>query len=110
MRSNKAFTFLELMVVMFILSLLVGIVGPRLIGRSDEARVVETKLQMKNLETALNLFKLDNGYYPSTEQGLAALVEKPVTGKIPDNYRPEGYLDLQRLLNAPWGDRDQGHA
>ncbi len=100
--AKKAFTFLELMVVMFILSLLVGIVGPRLIGRSDEARVVETKMQIKNFETALNLYKLDNGSYPETEQGLAALIEKPVTGKIPDNYRSDGYLDKKKIPRDSW--------
>ena len=102
MRSNKGFTFLELMVVIFILSLLVGIVGPRLIGRSDEARIVETKMQIKNFETALNLYKLDTGFYPETEQGLTALIEKPVTGKIPENYREDGYLDKKKVPNDPW--------
>jgi len=102
MRSNKGFTFLELMVVIFILSLLVGIVGPRLIGRSDEARVVETKMQIRNFETALNLYKLDTGFYPETEQGLAALIEKPATGKIPENYRMDGYLDKKKVPHDPW--------
>lgn len=103
MQNNKGFTFLELMVVIFILSLLVGIVGPRFIGRSDEARVVETKMQIKNFETALNLYKLDNGFYPETEQGLAALIEKPVTGKAPNDYRSDGYLDKKRIPYDPWG-------
>jgi general secretion pathway protein G len=103
MRSEKGFTFLELMVVMFILSLLVGIVGPRLIGRSDEARVVEARLQIKNFETALDLYKLDNGSYPETEQGLASLIEKPTIGKISDGYRSEGYLDKKRIPRDPWG-------
>ena len=103
MRANKGFTFLELMVVIFILSLLVGIVGPRLIGRSDEARVVEAKMQIKNFETALNLYKLDNGLYPETEQGLSALIEKPVIGKLPNDYRSDGYLDKKRIPHDPWG-------
>src|SRR3990172_11366163 len=75
------FTLIEVMVVLFILAILAAIVAPRLISRTDDARVVEAKVQIKNFETALKLFKMDNGFYPSTEQGLETLVEKPTTGK-----------------------------
>jgi len=73
-RTNKGFTLIEIMVVIVILALLAALVGPKLIGRSDDAKVTDTKVQIKNIETALKLYKLDNGNYPTTEQGLAALV------------------------------------
>ncbi|MCL5236388.1 MAG: type II secretion system major pseudopilin GspG, partial [Nitrospirae bacterium] len=77
------FTLLEIIVVVFILSLLVAIVGPRIIGKTDDARITEAKVQIRNYETALKLFKLDNGYYPDTEQGLEALLKKPEKGRLP---------------------------
>ena len=101
MENKKGFTLLEIIVVVFILSLLAAIVAPKIIGRTDDARIADAKVQIKNLETALKLFKLDNGFYPSTEQGLAALIEKPTTGRIPDKYSAEGYL--KKLPVDPWG-------
>jgi general secretion pathway protein G len=80
-RRQQGFTLIEIIIVVFILSLLAAVVVPRLMGRTDEARVTEAKVQIRNLETALKLFKLDNGFYPSTEQGLEALVEEPTVGK-----------------------------
>lgn len=103
MKDNKGFTLLEIIVVVFILSLLAAIVAPRIIGRTDDARIAEAKVQIKNFETALKLFKLDNGFYPSTEQGLEALVEKPATGQIPQKYREGGYLEQRRIPLDPWG-------
>lgn len=91
------------MVVIVILGILAAIIAPRIIGRTDEAKVTEAKVQMSNLETALKLYKLDNGSYPSTEQGLQALVEKPVTGNIPKNWREGGYLEKKKIPNDPWG-------
>jgi general secretion pathway protein G len=100
--KNKGFTLLEIIVVVFILSLLAAIVAPRIIGKTDDARIAEAKVQIKNLETALKLFRLDNGFYPSTEQGLAALIEKPTVGQIPRNYREGGYLGRRRIPLDPW--------
>ncbi len=97
------FTLLEIIVVVFILSLLVAIVGPRIIGKTDDARITEAKVQIRNYETALKLFKLDNGYYPDTEQGLEALVKKPEKGKLPNNYREGGYLEQKKIPQDPWG-------
>ncbi len=97
------FTLIEVMVVLFILAILAAIVAPRLIGRTDDARVVEAKVQIKNFETALKLFKMDNGFYPSTEQGLEALIEKPTTGKIPENYKTGGYLEKKKITPDSWG-------
>ena len=77
--NQRGFTLLEIIVVVFILSILVALVAPRIIGRTDDARITDAKLQIKNLEMALKLYKLDNGFYPDTQQGLEALVEKPTT-------------------------------
>ena len=96
------FTLLEIIVVVFILGLLAAIVAPKIIGRTDDARIAEAKVQIKNLETALKLFKLDNGFYPATEQGLAALVEKPTMGQIPQKYREGGYLEQKKIPFDPW--------
>lgn len=105
MNNNKGFTLLEIIVVVFILSLLAAIVAPRIIGRTDDARITEGKVQIKNFETALKLFKLDNAFYPSTEQGLAALIEKPTTGQVPEKYREGGYLEQKKIPADPWGNQ-----
>jgi general secretion pathway protein G len=103
MKNNRGFTLLEIIVVVFILSLLAAIVAPKIIGRTDDARIAEAKVQIKNFETALKLFKLDNAFYPSTEQGLVALIEKPATGQIPEKYRDGGYLEQKKIPADPWG-------
>ena len=102
-RGGRGFTLLEIIVVVFILSLLAAIVAPKIIGRTDDARIAEGKVQIRNLETALKLFKLDNGFYPDTQQGLQALVEKPATGRIPPNYKEGGYLEQKKIPLDPWG-------
>ncbi|WP_298433844.1 type II secretion system major pseudopilin GspG [Geobacter sp.] len=101
--NNRGFTLIEIMVVIAILALLAALVAPRLIGRSEDAKIADAKVQIKNLETALKLYKLDNGVYPSTEQGLAALVAKPTVGVIPKNYREEGYVESKKVPQDPWG-------
>ncbi len=103
--SDRGFTIIEIMVVIVILGILAAIIAPRIIGRVDEARVTEAKVQIQNLETALKLYRLDNGRYPSTEQGLAALVEKPTIGVIPARWRERGYLEKARVPADPWGNR-----
>lgn len=103
LKTNRGgFTLVEILVVVFILSLLASLVAPRLIGKTKGAKITEAKVQIKNFETALKFYKLDNGYYPSTEQGLQALVEKPGTGKIPRNYREGGYLEKRAIPLDPW--------
>ena len=102
-RNDKGFTLIELMVVIVILGILVGLVAPRIMGRPEEAKRVKARLTMESLETALRMYKLDNGSYPSTEQGLAALVEKPDTGKVPTNWKKGGYLEKGRVPADPWG-------
>lgn len=100
---NKGFTLIELMVVIVILGLLAAVVAPRIIGRTDEAKVAEARIQIRNLETAVKMYKLDNGFYPSTEQGLEALVERPVVGSIPRRWREGGYLESRKIPKDPWG-------
>lgn len=103
LKESRGFTLIEIMVVIVILSLLAVLVGPKIIGRSDDAKVADAKVQIRNIETALKLYKLDSGNYPETEQGLQALVAKPTTGKIPNNYKAEGYLENQNVPKDPWG-------
>ncbi|MBF0564921.1 MAG: type II secretion system major pseudopilin GspG [Nitrospirae bacterium] len=99
---EDGFTLLEIIVVVFILSLLAAIVAPRIMGRTDDARIAEAKVQIRNFETALKLFKLDNGFYPTTEQGLEALAELPKSGKVPSKYRDGGYLEQKKIPLDPW--------
>lgn len=101
--DKKGFTLLEIIVVVFILSILAAVVAPKIIGRTDDARIAEAKVQIKNFETALKLFKIDNGFYPDTQQGLQALIEKPTFGRIPHKYREGGYLEQKRIPLDPWG-------
>jgi general secretion pathway protein G len=91
--ANKCgFTFIEIMVVVAILAILAALVIPRIMGRTDDAKRTAAKVQIRNIEGALQLYKLDNGVYPSTEQGLKALVEKPSVGVIPKKWKIGGYL------------------
>lgn len=101
LRAGAGFTLIELMIVVTILAILAALVVPKLMSRPDEARVVAAKQDISTIKQALNLYRLDNKIYPSTEQGLQALVQKPAVGVIPDNWRSGGYLE--RLMNDPWG-------
>ncbi|RJQ68474.1 MAG: type II secretion system protein GspG [Desulfobacteraceae bacterium] len=101
--GNQGFTLIELLVVMLILGLLIGIVGPKLIGRSDDAKVSATRIQIESLVSALKMYKLDNGTYPSTEQGLEALVSPPQSGDVPKKWRKGGYLEKGKVPKDPWG-------
>src|SRR5512138_1140310 len=101
--NNRGFTLIEIMVVIVILALLAALVGPKIIGRSDDAKIADAKVQIRNIETALKLYKLDNSVFPATEQGLQALVAKPTVGTIPKNYKSEGYLENKQLPKDPWG-------
>ena len=97
-RPNKGFTFLEIMVVVLILGILAGLIIPRFVGRAEDARKTKAAVQIRELMKALELYKLDNSLYPSTEQGLEALVEKP-TGE-PEPKKWKQYLDKVPL--DPW--------
>ncbi len=101
--NNKGFTLIEIMVVVVILALLAALVGPKLIGRTDDAKITKAKVEIRSLETALKLYKLDSGSYPTTEQGLSSLITKPTTGIIPKNYKEGGYLESKKVPKDPWG-------
>ena len=100
--NPKGFTLIELMVVIVILGILALYIGPKILGREEEAKTVKAKIDIVALETALKLYKLDNGAYPSTEQGLQALIRKPDTGVIPPKWRPGGYLEKSQIPRDPW--------
>lgn len=100
-RPARGFTLIEIMVVVAILGILAALVVPKIMGRPDEARIVAAKQDIAAIKQALNLYRLDNARYPTTEQGLQALVEKPASGPIPGNWKRGGYLE--RLPNDPWG-------
>jgi len=97
------FTLIELMVVIVILGILAGLIIPRIMGRPEEARRMKARVQMESVETALRLYKLDNGIYPSTEQGLQALIEAPAVGELPRAWRKGGYLEKGKMPKDPWG-------
>jgi general secretion pathway protein G len=100
-RNQRGFTLIEIMVVVVILGILAAVVVPRLLDRPEQARRTKAAVDMKGIEEALGLFKLDNGFYPSTDQGLAALVSKPQTGRIPTRFPDDGYL--KKVPVDPWG-------
>ena len=103
LKDRKGFTLIEIMVVIVILALLAALVGPKLMGRTDDAKITDARVQIKNIETALKLYKLDNGNYPSTEQGLVALITKPTVGVIPNGYKEGCYLESKKVPKDPWG-------
>ncbi len=100
--GNGGFTLIELMVVIVILGILAGLIVPRIMERPDQAKQMKARVQIEALETALKLYKLDNGSYPTTEQGLQALVEPPQTGGIPANWKKGGYLEKGKVPLDPW--------
>lgn len=103
LQKNAGFTLIELLVVLVIIGILAGYIGPKIMGRPEEAKRTKASMQIQGIETALKLYKLDNGVYPTTEQGLQALVEPPTTGKLPAKYRDGGYLEKNKVPIDPWG-------
>ena len=101
--AEQGFTLIEIMVEIIILGILASYVAVRLTGQTEEARRTQAKTQISTLETALELYKLDNGSYPSTEQGLMALVEPPTVGQLPRKWREGGYLQKGKVPKDPWG-------
>lgn len=99
--GQAGFTLIEIMVVVVILGILASLVVPKLMDRPEQARRTQAEVQIKGIEDALELFKLDNGFYPSSEQGLSALVTAPTTGRQVRSYREGGYV--KKLPQDPWG-------
>jgi len=100
-KGREGFTLIELMVVIVILGVLAGLIVPQFMDEPQKARVVKAKMQMEAISTAVKKFYIDNGFYPTTEQGLEALVSKPTIGRTPKNYSPSGYLP--KVPKDPWG-------
>jgi general secretion pathway protein G len=101
--DEKGFSFLELMVVVVILGILATYIAPRFMGRAEDAKAVKAKVDIAALETSLKLYKLDNSNYPTTEQGIMALIEKPSTDPAPMNWKEKGYLAKAKIPKDPWG-------
>jgi general secretion pathway protein G len=99
--KQKGFTLIELMVVLVILGVLAALIVPKVMDRPDEARVMAARQDIAAIGQALKLYRLDNMRYPSTEQGLQALVAKPTLQPVPTNWKSSGYLE--KLPNDPWG-------
>jgi general secretion pathway protein G len=99
--GQAGFTLIEIMVVVVILGILAAVVVPRIMDRPDQARVIKTSQDIRTMENALRLYRLDNYIYPTTDQGLEALVEKPLSQPEPRKWKEGGYID--RLPRDPWG-------
>ncbi len=97
----RGFTLIEVMVVIVIIGILAALIVPSVMGRPDEARATAARQDIASIVQALKLYKLDNLRYPTTEQGLQALIKRPTTAPIPPNWKTGGYLD--RLPRDPWG-------
>ncbi|HSC78844.1 MAG TPA: type II secretion system major pseudopilin GspG [Chitinolyticbacter sp.] len=98
--AQRGFTLIEILVVITILAILGALVVPKIMDRPNEARVVAAQQDIRTLIQGLKLYKLDNGRYPSTEQGLRALIEKPTSAPVPNNWKTGGYLE--KLPKDPW--------
>ncbi len=101
LNASDGFSFIEVMIVVVILAILATLLIPRVMGRTEDAKRAATKAQISNIESALQLYKLDNGNLPSTEQGLKALVERPASGPAAPNWKAGGYLP--KVPVDPWG-------
>jgi general secretion pathway protein G len=100
-RSTAGFSLIEILIVVVIIGILASFVVVNVVGRDDDARVVAAKNDVAVIMSALAIYRLDNGVYPSSEQGLSALVDKPTTGEAPRNWKVGGYI--KKLPKDPWG-------
>jgi general secretion pathway protein G len=102
-KRQNGFTLIELMIVIVIIGILATLLIPRIMERPEEARRIKAKADIKTIESALKLYKIDTGNYPTTEQGLEALIRKPDTPPIPKKWRDGGYLEGDAVPKDPWG-------
>ncbi len=109
-RRRRGFSLIEIMAVVVIMALLMGLVGTAVFDRINVARMETTRTQIKQIEGALAFYQMDNGRFPSSEQGLSALVTRPASGPEPRNYRPGGYLSSKSLPKDAWGEAFQYEA
>ncbi|WP_325170135.1 type II secretion system major pseudopilin GspG [Noviherbaspirillum pedocola] len=100
-KRSRGFTLIEIMVVVVIMGILAALVVPKLMGRTDDARIMAAKQDISTIMQALKLYRLDNSRYPTTEQGLQALVAKPTGAPVPSNWKEGGYIE--KLPKDPWG-------
>lgn len=103
LKSEKGFSIIELMVVVIIIGILATTILPKIMGRADDAKITKVKADIKSLETALDMYKIDNDVYPDTEQGLSALIKIPEVGRLPKKWRKGGYLKKAVIPKDPWG-------
>ena len=106
-KKSSGFTLIEVMIVVVIIAILAAIVVPHILKRPEQARLVAAKQDILSIQSALDLYKLDNGFYPTTAQGLQALVVQPTTPPVPRNWASGGYLP--KLPVDPWGHPYQYH-
>ena len=99
---NQGFTLIEIMVVVVIISVLIGLVAPNIMGRVDDAKVTAARADIATMGQALDMYRIDNGNYPTSEQGLQALVAKPGGTPEPRKWNPAGYLKKKELPRDPW--------
>lgn len=99
--NNRGMTLVEIMVVVAIIAGIAALVSVSVFKNKDKASITNTKTQISNIEQALKIYRLDNNSYPTTEQGLEALIEKPTSGKIPKDYPEEGYME--EMPKDAWG-------
>lgn len=102
-RRLRGFTLIEIMVVITILGILAALIVPRVVGRTDDAKIAAAKQDIASIMQALKLYRLDNGRYPTTDQGLQALITKPATEPVPSNWKAGGYLERSSVPRDPWG-------
>jgi len=100
-KKRRGFTLVEILVVVVILGMLAALVVPNIMGQADEAKRTATAVQIREIENALDVYRLHNGFYPTTEQGLEALVSKPSTSPQPKKYADGGYM--KKVPIDPWG-------
>lgn len=101
-KSTAGFTLIEVMVVVVILGILAALIVPKIMSRPEQARIVRVKQDITSIQAALDMYKLDSGIYPTTDQGLQALVTQPTTPPIPRDWKSDGYL--QDIPIDPWGE------